>query len=91
MLNTPFHVVVVISVVQKSDSIVYKVDLISNYVCFECVTGAMYVKAVAVLQDDKDLVHEFVCSDGLDCLIKVGTEADQNHQNYILRGSNLTV
>lgn len=39
-----------------------------------------------MLQDDKDLVHEFVSSDGLDCLIKVGTEADQNHQNYILRG-----
>ncbi|XP_067927955.1 FH1/FH2 domain-containing protein 3-like [Watersipora subatra] len=40
-----------------------------------------------IFQDDKDLVHEFVCSDGLDCLIKVGTEAweDQNHQNYILR------
>ena len=37
-------------------------------------------------QDDKDLVHEFVNNDGLDCLIKVGTEADQNYQNYILRG-----
>ena len=42
------------------------------------------------LQDDKDLVHEFVCSDGLDCLIKVGTEADQNHQNYILRGKYMS-
>ena len=38
------------------------------------------------LQDDKDLVHEFVNNDGLDCLIKVGAEADQNYQNYILRG-----
>ena len=37
-------------------------------------------------QDDKDLVHEFVNNDGLDCLIKVGSEADQNYQNYILRG-----
>jgi len=40
----------------------------------------------ACLQDDKDLVHEFVNNDGLDCLIKVGAEADQNYQNYILRG-----
>ena len=23
--------------------------------------------------------------DGLDCLVKVGSEADQNYQNYILR------
>jgi len=37
-------------------------------------------------QDDKDLVHEFVNHDGLECLIKVGSEADQNYQNYILRG-----
>lgn len=39
-----------------------------------------------MLQDDKDLVHEFVQNDGLSCLIKVGSEADQNYQNYILRG-----
>ena len=38
------------------------------------------------LQDDKDLVHEFVSSDGLNALISVGQDADQNHQNYILRG-----
>jgi hypothetical protein len=31
-------------------------------------------------------VHEFVQNDGLACLIKVGSEADQNYQNYILRG-----
>lgn len=37
-------------------------------------------------QDDKDLVHEFVTHDGLDCLLKVGSEADHNYQNYILRG-----
>ena len=41
------------------------------------------------LQDDKDLVHEFVSNDGLECLIKVGMEADQKYQNYILRGRNL--
>lgn len=29
---------------------------------------------------------EFVNLDGLTCLIKVGAEADQNYQNYILRG-----
>ncbi|KRX67269.1 FH1/FH2 domain-containing protein 3 [Trichinella sp. T9] len=39
-----------------------------------------------IFQDDKDLVHEFVQNDGLACLIKVGAEADQNYQNYILRG-----
>ncbi|XP_033224788.1 FH1/FH2 domain-containing protein 3 isoform X2 [Belonocnema kinseyi] len=38
-----------------------------------------------IFQDDKDLVHEFVQNDGLACLIKVGNEADQNYQNYILR------
>ncbi|KAM4602315.1 FH1/FH2 domain-containing protein 1, partial [Discoglossus pictus] len=35
--------------------------------------------------EDKDLVPEFVSSEGLTCLIKVGAEADQNYQNYILR------
>lgn len=40
------------------------------------------------LQDDKDLVHEFVVAEGLTCLIKVGAEADQNYQNYILRGTS---
>lgn len=39
-------------------------------------------------QDDKDLVHEFVLAEGLTCLIKVGAEADQNYQNYILRGTS---
>ncbi|XP_043937324.1 FH1/FH2 domain-containing protein 1 isoform X3 [Protopterus annectens] len=38
-----------------------------------------------LFQDDKDLVPEFVNSEGLTCLIKVGTEADHNYQNYILR------
>ena len=33
-------------------------------------------------------MHEFVRNDGLACLIKVGSEADQNYQNYILRGKN---
>jgi predicted naringenin-chalcone synthase len=42
-------------------------------------------------QEDKDLVHEFVQNDGLACLIKVGSEADQNYQNYILRGEYLLV
>lgn len=40
-----------------------------------------------IFQDDKDLVHEFVVAEGLTCLIKVGAEADQNYQNYILRGT----
>ncbi|VDN03987.1 unnamed protein product [Thelazia callipaeda] len=38
-----------------------------------------------IFQDDKDLVHEFVQNGGLECLIKLGRHADQNHQNYILR------
>ena len=38
-----------------------------------------------IFQDDEELVHEFVKRDGLDCLVKVGSEADQNYQNYILR------
>ncbi|ODM91372.1 FH1/FH2 domain-containing protein 3 [Orchesella cincta] len=37
------------------------------------------------MQEDKDLVHEFVENGGLSCLIKVGSDADQNYQNYILR------
>jgi len=32
-------------------------------------------------------VHEFVQNDGLECLVKLGRESDQNHQNHILRGS----
>lgn len=42
-----------------------------------------------MFQDDKSLVHEFVQNDGLACLIKVGSEADQNYQNYILRGEKI--
>uniref|UniRef100_A0A8C7JRE6 GBD/FH3 domain-containing protein n=1 Tax=Oncorhynchus kisutch TaxID=8019 RepID=A0A8C7JRE6_ONCKI len=38
-----------------------------------------------LFEDDKDLVPEFVNSEGLTCFIKVGTEADHNYQNYILR------
>ncbi|NXG86246.1 FHOD1 protein, partial [Stercorarius parasiticus] len=38
-----------------------------------------------LFQEDKDLVPEFVNLEGLTCLIKVGAEADQNYQNYILR------
>ncbi|XP_065123891.1 FH1/FH2 domain-containing protein 1 isoform X3 [Paramisgurnus dabryanus] len=38
-----------------------------------------------LFQDDKDLVPEFVNSEGLTCFIKVGAEADHNYQNYILR------
>ncbi|KAJ7312055.1 hypothetical protein JRQ81_006389 [Phrynocephalus forsythii] len=38
-----------------------------------------------LFQEDKDLVPEFVNSEGLTCLVTVGAEADQNYQNYILR------
>lgn len=43
-------------------------------------------RTFAVLQDDKDFVHEFVNNQGLQCLIKIGQSADQHYQNYILRG-----
>lgn len=39
-----------------------------------------------IFQDDKDLVDEFVQSDGLEVLMHIGADADQNYQNYILRG-----
>lgn len=38
-----------------------------------------------IFQEDKDLVHGFVALGGLNCLVKIGRNADQNHQNYILR------
>lgn len=38
-----------------------------------------------IFQDDKDLVHGFVALGGLNSLVKVGNNADQNYQNYILR------
>lgn len=38
------------------------------------------------LQDDPDLATEFIEADGLECLLKVAINADQIHQNYILRG-----
>lgn len=47
----------------------------------------VFNESLLSLQDDKDLVHEFVIAEGLTCLIKVGAEADQNYQNYILRGT----
>lgn len=37
-------------------------------------------------QEDKDLVPEFVHSEGLSCLTRVGAAADHNYQTYILRG-----
>lgn len=36
------------------------------------------------------MVHEFVQNGGLQCLIQLGRKADQNHQNYILRGHFLS-
>lgn len=38
-----------------------------------------------IFQEDKDLVHGFVGLGGLQCLVNVGSDADQNYQNYILR------
>ncbi|EPB70017.1 hypothetical protein ANCCEY_10895 [Ancylostoma ceylanicum] len=40
-----------------------------------------------IFQDDRDLVPEFVQNGGLDCMVRLGRLADQNHQNYILRGA----
>uniref|UniRef100_A0A8C9QV17 FH1/FH2 domain-containing protein 3-like n=1 Tax=Scleropages formosus TaxID=113540 RepID=A0A8C9QV17_SCLFO len=50
-----------------------------------CIGKLPHVHLHPFFQDDKDLVHEFVVAEGLTCLIKVGAEADQNYQNYILR------
>ncbi|XP_031617722.1 uncharacterized protein LOC116337370 isoform X6 [Contarinia nasturtii] len=38
-----------------------------------------------IFQDDKDLVHGFVALGGLNSLVRVGNNSDQNYQNYILR------
>ena len=38
-----------------------------------------------ILQQDKDLVHEFVANKGLDCLMQVADTADHNYLDYILR------
>ena len=46
----------------------------------------MYGWPYIAVQEDKDLVHEFVNRGGLDCLIDVGSAVDPNYQNYILRG-----
>uniref|UniRef100_A0AAZ3Q904 Formin homology 2 domain containing 3a n=1 Tax=Oncorhynchus tshawytscha TaxID=74940 RepID=A0AAZ3Q904_ONCTS len=51
----------------------------------EDIAGRALFSLKQIFQDDKDLVHEFVMAEGLTCLIKVGAEADQNYQNYILR------
>ena len=42
---------------------------------------------VNFLQNDKEVVHEFVNSDGLSALISVGQDADQFYQIYVLRGN----
>ncbi|XP_047524040.1 uncharacterized protein LOC125062286 isoform X2 [Pieris napi] len=38
-----------------------------------------------MLQSDKDLVHEFVANNGLDCLMQVSAKEDQTYLDYILR------
>lgn len=38
-----------------------------------------------LFQEDKDLVHEFVQNGGLEALVRLGRNSDQNHQNHILR------
>ncbi|XP_023155171.2 FH1/FH2 domain-containing protein 3 isoform X4 [Amphiprion ocellaris] len=77
----------------KKHSIVLRTQLsVRVHACIEKLynsTGRELRRALfslkQIFQDDKDLVHEFVVAEGLTCLIKVGAEADQNYQNYILR------
>uniref|UniRef100_A0A9J8B7U1 Formin homology 2 domain containing 3b n=2 Tax=Cyprinus carpio TaxID=7962 RepID=A0A9J8B7U1_CYPCA len=77
----------------KKHSIILRTQLsVRVHVCIEKLynsTGRELRRALfslkQIFQDDKDLVHEFVMAEGLTCLIKVGAEADQNYQNYILR------
>ena len=38
-----------------------------------------------LLQDDEDLVLEFVCNQGLNALVSVGRDSDQTYQQYILK------
>uniref|UniRef100_A0A8C2FN03 Formin homology 2 domain containing 3b n=1 Tax=Cyprinus carpio TaxID=7962 RepID=A0A8C2FN03_CYPCA len=81
----------------KKHSIILRTQLsVRVHVCIEKLynsTGRELRRALfslkQIFQDDKDLVHEFVMAEGLTCLIKVGAEADQNYQNYILRGTTL--
>ncbi|KAM9310723.1 FH1/FH2 domain-containing protein 3 [Pholidichthys leucotaenia] len=77
----------------KKQSIILRTQLsVRVHACIEKLynsTGRELRRALfslkQIFQDDKDLVHEFVVAEGLTCLIKVGAEADQNYQNYILR------
>uniref|UniRef100_A0A8D3C8S3 Formin homology 2 domain containing 1 n=1 Tax=Scophthalmus maximus TaxID=52904 RepID=A0A8D3C8S3_SCOMX len=73
-----------------------KETMISCVSCFSCVSEKLYnsqgpelrrslFSLKQLFQDDKDLVPEFVASEGLTCFIQVGAEADHNYQNYILR------
>ena len=39
-----------------------------------------------MLQGDAELVREFVCSDGLACLVTVASDAHNTYQSYVLRG-----
>ncbi|VDL79988.1 unnamed protein product [Nippostrongylus brasiliensis] len=45
----------------------------------------MFEGGFDIVLDDRDLVPEFVQNGGLDCMVRLGRLADQNHQNYILR------
>lgn len=65
----------------------YKVDR-DLFEFFFFLKKGLFISFFPSCQDDKDLVHEFVMAEGLTCLIKVGAEADQNYQNYILRGES---
>lgn len=67
-------------ILKRGKKIIKKTHTTSGSVCH-------FFFLLTSFQDDKDLVHEFVVAEGLTCLIKVGAEADQNYQNYILRGA----
>ena len=66
-----------------SIAVLPEADLSGNAPMDESIAGTVVLVSV---QDDKDLVHEFVNNQGLQCLVKIGGAADQNYQNYILRG-----
>ncbi|XP_072052046.1 uncharacterized protein [Amphiura filiformis] len=77
----------------RKHSVIIRTDLsVRVHACIEKLlnsTGRELRRALfslkQIFQDDQDLVHEFVSAEGLACLIKVGSSADQNYQNYILR------
>lgn len=79
-----------ISIYHLNETAIKAITFLSLSTVWCMMASVLITFSLTSLQDDKDLVHEFVVAEGLTCLIKVGAEADQNYQNYILRGTSPT-